>query len=91
MREESTVLDPVIRMIGTRNVITRTNLPVGDYAANPYVGCTHGCIYCYANSKNILKDYDVNSEILSDKYLNDNKDIQERKIIVNEKINAFKL
>lgn len=56
-----------------------------------YNTCSNGCIYCYANSKNILKDYDVNSEILSDKYLNDNKDIQERKIIVNEKINAFKL
>ncbi|WP_258075083.1 DUF1848 domain-containing protein [Brachyspira murdochii] len=56
-----------------------------------YNTCTNGCIYCYANSKNILKDYDVNSEILSDKYLNDNINIQERKIIVNEKINAFKL
>lgn len=57
MREESTVQDPVIRMIGTRNVITRTNLPVGDYAANPYVGCTHGCIYCYARFMKRFTDH----------------------------------
>ena len=57
MREESTVQDPVIRMIGTRTVITRTNLPVGDYAANPYVGCTHGCIYCYARFMKRFTDH----------------------------------
>ncbi|EKV57663.1 hypothetical protein A966_03685 [Brachyspira hampsonii 30446] len=56
-----------------------------------YNTCTNGCIYCYANSKNILKDYDANSKILSDKYLNDNINIKERKIIVNEKSKVFKL
>ncbi|TVL43830.1 hypothetical protein A9X84_08415 [Brachyspira hyodysenteriae] len=58
-----------------------------------YNTCTNGCIYCYANSKNILKDYDANNEILSDKNLIDNKNIniQERKIIVNEKNAVFKL
>lgn len=58
-----------------------------------YNTCTNGCIYCYANSKNILKDYDANNEILSDKNLIDNKNIniQERKIIINEKNAVFKL
>ncbi len=58
-----------------------------------YNTCTNGCIYCYANSKNILKDYDANNEILSDKNLIDNKNavITERKIIVNEKNAVFKL
>lgn len=41
-------MDPVIREIEVRSVITKTRLPVGDYAVNPYVGCTHGCMYCYA-------------------------------------------
>ena len=58
-----------------------------------YNTCTNGCIYCYANSKNILKDYDANNEILSDKNLIDNENINitERKIIINEKNDVFKL
>lgn len=58
-----------------------------------YNTCTNGCIYCYANSKNILKDYDANNEILSDKNLIDNENavMTERKIIVNEKNAVFKL
>ena len=58
-----------------------------------YNTCTNGCIYCYANSKNILKDYDENNEILSDKNLidNENASVTERKIIVNEKNAVFKL
>ena len=31
------------------SVITKTNIPVCDYAVNPYVGCTHACKYCYAS------------------------------------------
>ena len=38
----------VIREIEVRDIITKTNLPVSDYAVNPYVGCTHACKYCYA-------------------------------------------
>lgn len=40
--------DPIIREIEVKNVITKTNIPVCDYAVNPYVGCTHACKYCYA-------------------------------------------
>ena len=41
--------EPVIRIVETRGVVTKTDLPVCDYAANPYVGCTHACRYCYAS------------------------------------------
>ena len=29
--------------------MTKSNLPVADYSVNPYVGCVHGCKYCYAS------------------------------------------
>ena len=41
--------EPVIRIVETRGVVTKTDLPVCDYAANPYIGCTHACRYCYAS------------------------------------------
>ena len=38
-----------IQAIQVKNILSKTNLPVGDYAANPYIGCTHACKYCYAS------------------------------------------
>lgn len=38
----------IIREIQTNNYISTTKLPVSDYAVNPYVGCSHKCMYCYA-------------------------------------------
>lgn len=39
----------IIKEIEVKNIMTKTNLPVFDYAVNPYVGCTHACKYCYAS------------------------------------------
>ena len=38
-----------IKEIEVKDIMTKTNLPVSDYAVNPYVGCTHACKYCYAS------------------------------------------
>ncbi len=38
----------IIREIDVKDVISKSNLPVCDYSLNPYVGCEHGCKYCYA-------------------------------------------
>lgn len=39
----------IIGYVETKNVMTKSNGPLGGYAVNPYVGCTHGCKYCYAS------------------------------------------
>ncbi|OPY86847.1 MAG: Radical SAM superfamily protein [Syntrophus sp. PtaU1.Bin208] len=36
----------IIREILARSVLSKSQ--VYDYALNPYVGCSHGCRYCYA-------------------------------------------
>ena len=37
------------RKITCRSALNRTKIPGYDYCMNPYVGCTHGCVYCYAS------------------------------------------
>ena len=39
----------LIQDVETKNIMTKSTLPVGGYSVNPYVGCTHGCKYCYAS------------------------------------------
>ncbi|MFX1498844.1 MAG: radical SAM protein [Promethearchaeota archaeon] len=31
-----------------KSIITKSNIPSVDFVINPYIGCQHGCIYCYA-------------------------------------------
>lgn len=38
----------MIRRIQARAALTESKLPASDYCINPYVGCVHGCTYCYA-------------------------------------------
>lgn len=37
-----------IREIKAKSIITKSNLPDAEYVINPYIGCVHSCIYCYA-------------------------------------------
>jgi DNA repair photolyase len=39
---------PFMPNVKVTTAISRSSLPGLDYTFNPYVGCIHGCIYCYA-------------------------------------------
>ena len=34
--------------VAVKDLVTKSNLPASDFVINPYVGCPHGCRYCYA-------------------------------------------
>lgn len=42
-------MEMIIKEIQTKNILTKSNLPVSDYSVNTYVGCPHACKYCYAS------------------------------------------
>lgn len=42
-------MEPVIKELPVKSVLSKSNLPVCDYSASPYVGCPHACRYCYAS------------------------------------------
>lgn len=47
--------------INVRKAFSLSGLPDIDYALNPYLGCSHGCLYCYAkmytNIKNVADNW----------------------------------
>ena len=47
--EEIDAMNPLIKDIEVKSVMTKSNLPVADFSVNPYVGCAHACKYCYAS------------------------------------------
>ncbi|MDO5861296.1 MAG: radical SAM protein [Thermoplasmata archaeon] len=40
--------DGPFRLVECSRALSPSGLPEMDYAVNPYGGCEHGCIYCYA-------------------------------------------
>lgn len=38
----------IIREIESKSIISKTGISIADYVINPYVGCIHSCIFCYA-------------------------------------------
>lgn len=42
-------MEIIEKEIVAKDYLTKSNLPASDYVINPYVGCPHGCKYCYAS------------------------------------------
>ncbi len=38
-----------VREISSKSILTKTGIGGYDFCINPYVGCAHGCTYCYAS------------------------------------------
>ncbi|MDR0871709.1 MAG: radical SAM protein [Planctomycetaceae bacterium] len=38
----------LINEANVKHILTRSKLPGLGYAVNPYIGCQHACVYCYA-------------------------------------------
>lgn len=34
--------------IHCKSILVKSKIDSIEYAINPYIGCAHGCIYCYA-------------------------------------------
>lgn len=41
-------MNMIEKEVAVKDLVTKSNLPASDYVINPYVGCPHGCRYCYA-------------------------------------------
>ncbi len=47
-----------IREIEAKHILTRSKLRGDGYTINPYVGCQHACVYCYACFMKRLTNHD---------------------------------
>ncbi len=47
-----------IREIEAKHILTRSKLTGDGYTINPYVGCQHACVYCYACFMKRLTNHD---------------------------------
>lgn len=56
---EASVTPAKITEVECKNALVKSRIEGMDYALNPYTGCQHGCIYCYAE---FMKKYTNHKE-----------------------------
>ena len=76
----------IIKETVSKNIITKSKLPDTDYVINNYVGCNHGCIYCYAEfMKRFTNHTEKWGEFLDVKKFNEEKFVKYLKKINSDK------
>lgn len=76
----------IIKETVSKNIITKSKLPATDYVINNYVGCNHGCIYCYAEfMKRFTNHTEKWGEFLDVKKFNEEKFVKYLKKINSDK------
>lgn len=79
-------MSTIIKEIVSKNIITKSKLPDTDYVINNYVGCNHGCIYCYAEfMKRFTNHTEKWGEFLDVKKFNEEKFVKYLKKINSDK------
>ena len=79
-------MSTIIRETVSKNIITKSKLPDTDYVINNYVGCNHGCIYCYAEfMKRFTNHTEKWGEFLDVKKFNEEKFVKYLKKINSDK------
>jgi DNA repair photolyase len=56
----------LVSAIQCRTALNLSKIPGMDYCLNPYVGCIHGCIYCYATFMKRFRNHPVESTLSRD-------------------------
>lgn len=46
-----------IKEVKAKSIVVKSKIPSLDYVVNPYTGCQHGCIYCYAKFMKRFTDH----------------------------------
>lgn len=49
----------IVKEKAVKSVLSKTGIPGASYCLNPYTGCAHGCVYCYAE---FMKRYTGHTE-----------------------------
>jgi DNA repair photolyase len=50
---------PIIKEVRAKSILSRSGIEGISYTVNPYTGCSHGCLYCYAT---FMKKYTGHTE-----------------------------
>lgn len=75
-----------VKEVDAKSIVTKSKLPDADFVINPYIGCPHKCMYCYAE---FMKRFSNHEEawgdfldIKSSKPINI-KNLKEKKILIS--------